>query len=119
MTEAVGLGCLGLQRYASEHWTSHVLKFAELSHAEPSPEVPLIQQLLRLVARHDTLSRTIAPDTKDNTETLASCPATDSGLQLAAFPGVCDLIGRVRSSQKLFSAQQLTEGPGMKTSAPY
>lgn len=119
MTEAVGLGCLGLQQYASEHWISHVLNFTELSDAEPSAEVPLIKQLLRLAARHDTLSNTFTPVTNDNTEALASCSATDTGLQhLSAFPTVFDLIGRVQSFQKVFYAHQLTEGPGMKTSAP-
>lgn len=117
MAEAVGLGCLGLQRYASQHWTSHVLKFTELSHAEPSAEVPLIKQLVQLTARHDILSRTLPPVTNESAETLVSYPATDTGFRhLVAFPGVCDLIGRVQSFQKVFCAQQLTEGPGMETS---
>lgn len=120
MTEAVGLGCLGLQRYAREYWPIHVVKSTELSHAELSAENPLIKQLLRLVARHDTLSRTFTPATKVNAEDMASFTATDNGLQhLSAFPGVCDLIGRVQIFQKAFYAQQLTEGPGMETSAPF
>lgn len=119
MTEAVGLGCLGLQRYSSEHWTSHILNYTKLADTELNPESPLIRQTIRLSERHEILSRTITLCVNENAQVLASPSTNDTWLQrLAPFPGVCDLIFRVQTFQKVFSAQQLLEGPGMETSAP-
>lgn len=113
--EAVGLGCLGLQRYASENWTFHIQKYTELSHTELNPEVPLMRQLLRLATRHNELSGILKPHVTENAQDLASTLVTDTWLQgLGAFPGVCDLFGRIHCFQDLFSAQQRLTGPGMR-----
>lgn len=115
MTEIVGLGCFGLQRYASEHWTSHILKYIQLAHTELNSDSPLVTQLIRLSARHDALSTTITLPVNENAHSLASNLTNDTWLQkLGAFPRVCDLISRTHTFQKMFSDQQLLEGPGME-----
>lgn len=115
MTENVGLGCFGLQRYAAEHWTSHILKYIQLAHTELNSDSPLVTQLIRLSARHDALSTTITLPVNENAQGLASNLTNDTWLQnLGAFPRVCDLISRVHTFQKVFSDQQLLEGPGME-----
>lgn len=112
--EAIGLGCLGLQRYASENWTFHILKYTEFGYTELSPEAPLIQQLLQLAGRHKALSQRLKPNVAENVHILASIPVTDVWVRrLGAFPEICDLIGRVHSFRDIFSAQQVLQGPGM------
>lgn len=109
--EAVGLGCFGLQRYASENWISHILNYlTEVAQAELNSEVPLIRQLLQLATNHDVLLKNLRPRIDGEDPVMAQPEPLQ---KLKAFPGICDLICRVLSFQDFFSTQQLAEGPGM------
>lgn len=110
--EAVGLGCLGLQRYASRHWISHILNYLnEVDHPEFSSGVPLIAQLLHLTTAHDILLQTVRPRIYEDDQVMAPTPELQ---KLKTFPEICDLITRVLSFQDSFSAKQLAEGPSMQ-----
>lgn len=114
--EAVGLGCLGLQRYASQHWVSHILNYLnETDHPEISSDVPLIAQLLQLTTAHNILLKTVGPRIDDDDQVMAPTPALQ---KLDPFPETYDLLTRVLSFQDSFSAKQLVEGPSMQ-SAPF
>lgn len=107
--KAVGLGCLGLQRYASENWISHILNYlTEVAQAELNSEVPLIRQLLQLTENHDVLWREGRPRIDGEGPVKASPEPLQ---KLKAFPGIYDLVSRVLSFEDSFSARQLVEGP--------
>lgn len=109
---AVGLGCLGLQRYASQHWISHLLNYLnEVAVPELSSEVPLIRQLLQLTKTHNTILKTVRPRIDEDDQCVAPNPALQ---KLKTFPETCDLVSRVISFQDSFSAKQLAEGPSMQ-----
>ena len=110
--EAVGLGCLGLQRYANENWISHILNYlTEVPHAELRSDVPLLRQLLQLASKHDVLLQTLGRHIESDNQVTA----LNSALQkLQSFPEICALISHVFSFQDTFSARQLVDGPGMK-----
>lgn len=111
-TETVGLGCLGLQRYASQNWISHVLKFlAQAADEELNPEVPVIARLLQLTASHQALLLKVKPQMQTYDQSSASNLALE---KLNGFPETRNLIRRVLAFQESFSARQLVEGPGMQ-----
>lgn len=116
MLEAVGLGCLRLQRYASENWTFHVRRYTELAGTELSPEDPLMRQLLRLADRHSFLSRILErTHVQESMRDSASTAVTDTWLQRlgAVDSKIQNLIGRVHCFQDWLAAEQLSKGPGM------
>lgn len=119
--EAVGLGCLRLQRYASENWTFHVRKYTEIAGTELSLEAPLIRQLLRLTERHSFLSRALVrTHVQESVQASAATRVTDTWLQRleALDPEMQNLISRVHCFQEWLAAEQLLNGPGMLLRPP-
>lgn len=113
LMERVGLGLLGLQEYAHEYWSLHVLRYFEANNGPVDQQSPLLAQLSRFVAKHtDLLARDQLRTLPAPSDSISSPIQDKIPEKLQVVPELRSLVFHVLEFRRIFDAKQSTEGPG-------
>lgn len=102
----VGLGIYGLQRYALEHWITHVLEFMAHDEEFKSKDSPLMAQATRLAQEHDRIPRRSILTSKEEFAVEISNFLSLRLERLRGFPEVFELVRKILSFRDYLDSRE-------------